>query len=77
MTIDFYPSIVHENDLSPDAFGSEIDDICNEIHAACKGWGTNVSEIQCWWILVGKDSNHFTESLSTPRSFNICRKIVF
>jgi len=41
MTIDFYPSIVHENDLSPDAFGSEIDDICNEIHAACKGWGTN------------------------------------
>lgn len=44
MTIDLYPSIIHENDLSPDAAGSSIDDICNEIHAACKGFGTDVSE---------------------------------
>jgi hypothetical protein len=44
MTIDLYPSIIYENDLSPDAAGSSIDDICNEIHAACRGFGTDVSE---------------------------------
>jgi hypothetical protein len=44
MSIDIYPSIIHENDLSPDAVGSEIDKICHNIHEACKGWGTNVSE---------------------------------
>ena len=41
MTIDIYPAIVHENDLSPDAFGPEIDEACEEIHDAVKGWGAN------------------------------------
>ena len=37
MVLDLYPEIIHEGDLSPDAVGSEVDEICNEIHAACKG----------------------------------------
>ena len=37
MSLDLYPEIIHEGDLSPDAVGSEVDEICNEIHAACKG----------------------------------------
>jgi hypothetical protein len=41
MTIDLYPEIVHHGDLSPDAYGSDIDDICNEIHSASKGFGTD------------------------------------
>ena len=41
MTVDLYPSIIYEGDLSPNSFGSDVDDICNEIHAACKGFGTN------------------------------------
>jgi hypothetical protein len=41
MSLDLYPFIVHEGDLSPDSFGSDVDDICNEIHKACKGWGTD------------------------------------
>lgn len=41
MTINIYPEIVHENDLTPDAFGPEIDEYCQEIHDACKGWGAS------------------------------------
>ena len=41
MTIDLYPPIVHENDLSPDAFGPEIDDLCEEIKDAVKGFGAD------------------------------------
>jgi hypothetical protein len=43
MSIDIYPTIILEGDLSPDAFGSEVDDICNAIHSACKGFGTDES----------------------------------
>jgi hypothetical protein len=39
--MDLYPSFVHKGDLSPDSFGSDIDHICNEIQAACKGFGTD------------------------------------
>ena len=40
MSIDLYPEDILGGDLSPDAFGAEVDDICEEIHAACKGFGT-------------------------------------
>jgi len=39
--MNLYPDIVHENDLSPDAFGDEVDEACNAIYKACKGWGTD------------------------------------
>jgi hypothetical protein len=39
--MNLYPSIIHEGDLSPDAFGTDVDNICNEIHDATKGFGTN------------------------------------
>ena len=38
MTIPIYPDIVTEQDLSPDHFGSEIDDLCQQIRDATKGW---------------------------------------
>ncbi|GAX29391.1 hypothetical protein FisN_16Hh169 [Fistulifera solaris] len=41
MSIDLYPPIIHEGDLSPDSFGNEVDQVCQEIHAACKGFGTD------------------------------------
>jgi hypothetical protein len=41
MTLNVYPDIILEGDLSPDAVGPEIEEICNEIHEACKGFGTN------------------------------------
>jgi hypothetical protein len=37
-TIHLYPAELYNEDLTPDC-GIEIDDICNEIHEACKGWG--------------------------------------
>lgn len=39
--LNLYPQIIHDNDLSPDSVGSEIDEICDQIHAACKGFGTD------------------------------------
>ena len=41
MSLNFYPDIVLEGDLSPDSFGTDVDAICEEIHAACKGFGTD------------------------------------
>jgi hypothetical protein len=41
MLINLYPEIIHDGDLSPDAFGSDVDEICEEIYAACKGFGTD------------------------------------
>lgn len=39
--LNLYPSIIHEGDLSPDTVGPEIDELCEQIHAACKGFGTD------------------------------------
>uniref|UniRef100_A0A7S2Y2K3 Annexin n=1 Tax=Entomoneis paludosa TaxID=265537 RepID=A0A7S2Y2K3_9STRA len=41
MTIPLWPDFVMANDLSPDGFGSEIDEICEEIESATKGLGAN------------------------------------
>jgi len=40
MSIDLYPDVVLSQDLSPD-FGTEIESICDDIHKACKGFGTD------------------------------------
>lgn len=46
MTIDLYPTIVHENDLSPDVgYGHEFDTDVEEIVAACKGFGANKPKV--------------------------------
>ena len=46
MTIDLFPKIVHDNDLSIDkGFGPEIDDTCANIEKACKGWGADASAV--------------------------------
>jgi hypothetical protein len=41
MTLNLYPNIIHEGDLSPDAVGPKVEEACKEIHEACKGFGTN------------------------------------
>ncbi len=38
LTISLYPKELYNEDLSPEC-GIEIDDKCNEIYEACKGWG--------------------------------------
>jgi annexin A7/11/annexin A13 len=40
MGLNIYPPTVHEGDLTPD-FGPEIEALCQEIHDACKGFGTD------------------------------------
>jgi hypothetical protein len=42
MTIALYPNVVYENNLAPDHGGSEVDEACEEIHAATKGWGVRI-----------------------------------
>jgi hypothetical protein len=39
MTIALYPQVVYENNLAPDHGGSEVDEACEQIHDATKGWG--------------------------------------
>ena len=45
MTIPLYPPIVTEQDLSPAAFGSEIDELCQKIRDATKGLGANRQKV--------------------------------
>eukprot|EP00566_Odontella_aurita_P018432 CAMPEP_0113565458 /NCGR_PEP_ID=MMETSP0015_2-20120614/22189_1 /TAXON_ID=2838 /ORGANISM="Odontella" /LENGTH=327 /DNA_ID=CAMNT_0000467659 /DNA_START=63 /DNA_END=1046 /DNA_ORIENTATION=- /assembly_acc=CAM_ASM_000160 len=40
MSIDLYPEIVLSGDRTPD-IGPEIEELCDEIKKACKGFGTN------------------------------------
>lgn len=41
-SINIFPDLMHEEDLTPDC-GVEIDSICEEIHSAVKGWGSDKS----------------------------------
>jgi hypothetical protein len=41
MTIRLYPDIVRENKLAPDHGGSEVDELCEQIRDATKGWGVS------------------------------------
>lgn len=43
-TISLYPEELYAEDLTPD-IGIEIDDKCNEIYEACKGWGTSKNRL--------------------------------
>lgn len=46
MPVPLYPDIVMRQDLSPDqGFGPEIDDLCQTIHDATKGWGANKQKV--------------------------------
>lgn len=45
MTIALYPPIVMENDLAPEHFGAEIDEICQSIDDATRGWGANKQKV--------------------------------
>jgi Annexin len=40
MSLELYPSMVHEGEISRDVASDEIDDLCQKIHDACKGFGT-------------------------------------
>jgi len=54
MTIAIYPDIIAKQDLSPDqGFGQEIDDDCQAIHDACKGWGADNELVIA---AIGKDA---------------------
>jgi hypothetical protein len=48
MTIPIYPEIVMQQDLAPDHFGSEIDDLCQQIRDATKGWYVRVG----YWLQI-------------------------
>lgn len=45
MTITLYPAIVHDNSLSLDHGGAEVDEACEQIHNATKGWGANKQKV--------------------------------
>ena len=48
MTVSLYPPIVLQRDLSPDHGGAKVDELCEAIHKATKGWGVSHS-----WIVDG------------------------
>lgn len=41
MTISLYPSFVIQRNLSPEHGGAKIDELCEQIHSATKGWGVS------------------------------------
>ena len=41
MTITLYPAIVYDNNSSLDHGGSEVDEACEQIYTATKGWGVS------------------------------------
>ena len=45
MTVSLYPPIVLQRDLSPDHGGAKVDELCEAIHKATKGWGVSHSWI--------------------------------
>ena len=45
MTINIFPDIVIEQDLTPNAFGRDMDERCEEIVAATKGLGANADKV--------------------------------
>lgn len=54
-TMDLFPEELYEEDLTPD-IGEEIEETCNEIRAACKGWGTSEKRlIQAIGSTTGED----------------------
>lgn len=56
MTIELYPELIKREDLSPDeGFGPEIDEDCNTIYEATKGWGANAQKVIT--ALATKDAN--------------------
>lgn len=54
-TMNLYPDIVHEGDLSPDAVGAEIEEACKEIHEACKGFGTDEKRLVSTSIVLPRE----------------------
>lgn len=42
MSRDLYPEILYDDTIDPDIF-DDVDDDCEKIYAACKGWGTDES----------------------------------
>ena len=45
MTVSLYPDVVLSQDLSPDHGGTKVDDLCEAIHDATKGWGANKQKV--------------------------------
>jgi hypothetical protein len=41
LPLELYPPMVHEGEISRDVASGDIDDLCQQIHDACKGFGTN------------------------------------
>jgi hypothetical protein len=41
MSISLYSKVIRDNSLSPDHGGSDVDDLCQQIHDATKGWGVS------------------------------------
>jgi hypothetical protein len=44
ISMNIFPDLMHEEDLTPDC-GVEIDSVCEEIHSAVKGWGSDKARL--------------------------------
>mmetsp|Transcript_11361 Transcript_11361/g.33451 ORF Transcript_11361/g.33451 Transcript_11361/m.33451 type:complete len:146 (-) Transcript_11361:765-1202(-) len=55
MSLSFYPDIVYEADQTPEC-GPEIDEACENIRDAVKGWGTDEQAlIDCMGTMSGEE----------------------
>ena len=80
MTITLYPAIVHDNSLSLDHGGSEVDEACEQIYNATKGWGvSNGSSCCChacslylcvYWYTTSYSFLENTKILNSPILFS-------
>lgn len=45
MTISLFPPVVMSQDLAPEHGGSKVDELCEDIYRATKGWGANKQKV--------------------------------
>jgi hypothetical protein len=45
MPVPLYPEVVLAQTLSPEHGGQKVDELCEEIHDATKGWGANRQKV--------------------------------
>lgn len=74
MTISLYPDIVMKKELTPEHYGSEVDEYCQEITDATKGWGANKNKVVK--ILATRDATERTQIAARYKELNDGKTLV-
>jgi Annexin len=74
MTISLYPPIVMQKELTPEHYESEVDEYCQAITDATKGWGADKSKVVK--ILATRDATERTQIAARYKELNDGKTLV-